>query len=568
MLFDRSQSIDQSDTPPPGPEDHHSLNAELTSGPGELLKPRWPITHIRTPHQLGELVKKLSRAEEFGLDTETWGPKVLSDMLCLIQISIPQSARSDRAADATGRTYLIDVVALQDAVTAAHSSANPLKPLQAALEDPSKIKIIHHAQFERAQFEKYGIELAGVSDTKVAAKRARPDLVSYSLQACVYEILGAEMSKAEQTSRWNQRPLSPAQIDYAALDSEIVVRLDRKLRALERETSPDPTWSIDTTLQRLSEARNELHTILDEGETGRTLRALAQRSDAGRAILAELLRLEGASGTSANYRGAYGTAAQRRHPIEAFDLAQLRALVPGVEAAVVRESTSKKAIEAALDELGRAGELDAIWSAVNVLTGERTPPRLTIRLAAEPSPSGPNELLPPSGLAADMPKESLMRAVLEADLGRLRTIQRLGLGDRVAILEGRIARYSERILELLESTSPDGSRARHEGPFGTAEFTTRPNRAIDLELLKSHYPDVADRCIDTTATKGRLTAALRAIGADPSTVAKLTQAIFPPTGDFGPPRITIRPNYALFYKGLELDPEMEAPDMDNEDDLL
>jgi ribonuclease D len=568
MLFERTHAHDRTNRPPPNPHDLHPLSAEITASPGELLKPSWPITHVRTPRQLAELAKKLSRAEEFGLDTETWGPKVLSDILCLIQVSIPLKARPGVARDTTGRTYLIDVVALQEATTAAHSTENPLTPLKTSLEDPSKRKIIHHAQFERGQFEKYGIALAGVSDTKVMAKKIRPDLVSHSLQACVYEILGAEMSKVEQTSRWNHRPLSAAQIDYAALDSEIVVQLDRKLRALERETTPDPSWSIDTTLQKLSEVRATRRALLEEGEVGRTLRALAHRAETGREILTEMLRLEGANNTPANYRGAYGIAAQRSHPEEAFDLEKLRALVPGLEAAVVRESTSKKAIAAALKELGRKGELDAIWNTVNLPTGERTPPRLTIRLAAEPSIPPPPESSPPSVLTAELSKEELLRAVLEADLGRLRTIQQLGLGDQVAVLEGRIARYTERVLELLESTSTDGAHAVHTGPYGSAEFTTNPSRAIDLHRLREDYPDVAARCIETSATKGRLVTALRASGADPGTVAKLTHAIFPPTGERSTPRITIRPNYALFYKGLELDPEVESADGDNEDDPL
>jgi len=568
-------AYDRGDSPSNGvgrqAEEGGSLSESGASLPRELLKPTWPITHVRTERQLAQLVTKLNRAEIFSVDTETWGPRVLSDKLCLIQISIPASELSTRKHATGGETYLVDVVALEGLATSEGKGRNPLSPLKKVLEDGETTKVIHHAQFERGQFQKYGIEIDGVVDTKNVAKRIRPDLVSHSLQACVYEILGREMSKEEQTSKWIQRPLSPSQIEYAALDSEVVLHLLTKLRSLEKETEPKPEWRLNTLLEKLGEARQERTSVLSGAGVQTAFRVLDDIIAQNRAALTDTLQYEAEHGVVSNYRGAYGVAMYKRSPIEEVSFTKLNELVPNLAPQVVREITSKKALGDALKELGRKDELDDIWEEINVATGARTSPKLVIELAGEPKPARAAAKKKAPSAADDTPppaisKEEAMHAILEAEIGKLQVIRNNDLGDKLAIAEGRIARYAERILELLEAEATDPAGHSYSGPHGTAAFTTREVRTLDIEHLKSEYPEVAERCLTPTLTKGRLTTALRDSGADPATAEKIVAQVFRKTEELSSPRIYIVPNYGLFYKGVELDPEVEASGDDGDFD--
>ena len=46
------------------------------------------------------------------------------------------------------------------------------------------------------------------------------------------KVLGKNMSKFEQVSDWNSRPLRKAQIHYAALDSFVLILIYKKIREL------------------------------------------------------------------------------------------------------------------------------------------------------------------------------------------------------------------------------------------------------------------------------------------------------------------------------------------------
>jgi hypothetical protein len=265
---------------------------------------------------------------------------------------------------------------------------------------------------------------------------------------------------------------------------------------------------------------------------------------------------------SANYRGKFGTAMYRQYPLEEVSFAKIEELVPNLIPSVVQETTTKKALGEALAALGRGAELNQLWEELQVETGERTTPKLTIELAGEsgmpksPQPrkksGSPQAATPPP----EVTKEELMQTLLEAEIGKLQVVRTHGLGDRLAILDGRIERYAERVLELLEQVNPDG--ASHIGAHGSASFSTRPVKRLDIETLKRDYPEVAIRCLTPQVTKGRMVAALRESGADPSTTAKVIAEVFVKTGALSSPRVYVEPNYALFYKGIELTPEPTA----------
>lgn len=74
--------------------------------------------------------------------------------------------------------------------------------------------------------KKHGIGLDGVYDTLAESRRRRPGIEGgHSLKAVCQRELGLAMDKTEQTGDWARRPLSDAQVAYAALDASVLVDL-------------------------------------------------------------------------------------------------------------------------------------------------------------------------------------------------------------------------------------------------------------------------------------------------------------------------------------------------------
>jgi ribonuclease D len=160
---------------------------------------------VDTPAALRAVSEELRAAEVVGLDVET---ALDFGTLCLVQIATRK------------RTFLIDPLAVGD-----------LKPIIDVLSGPVPVKVIHNARFERRVLAALGIALDGVFDTLEASRRARgPDaLGGHSLAMVCERELGLSLDKSEQTSNWSRRPLDADQLNYAALDAEILLALHERL---------------------------------------------------------------------------------------------------------------------------------------------------------------------------------------------------------------------------------------------------------------------------------------------------------------------------------------------------
>lgn len=158
------------------------------------------ITWVKTAEELRDACLVLAEARVLGLDVET---TLASRALCLIQIAAPQT------------TYLVDALEVTD--------FGPLAPVLAS----SRItKLIHNAEFERDVLGRNGLELAGVVDTRELSRARHPEEgVRHDLKSVCERELGGTLDKAAQTSDWTARPLTEVQIEYAALDAEVLVRL-------------------------------------------------------------------------------------------------------------------------------------------------------------------------------------------------------------------------------------------------------------------------------------------------------------------------------------------------------
>ena len=195
----------------PSREDEHQLallarQRQAIAAPPMVRDRDRPTRWIASDEELLPVIEALRTAERIALDVET---TLGSKALCLIQI----------ATDTT--TYLIDALAIE--------RLDLLGPLLAA---PSPEKLVHNAAFERQVLGRYGLDLAGVIDTLLLSRevRGRDIAGGHSLQAVCARELGIALDKRKQTSDWSQRPLDVEQVDYAALDAEVLFRVWEKLQ--------------------------------------------------------------------------------------------------------------------------------------------------------------------------------------------------------------------------------------------------------------------------------------------------------------------------------------------------
>jgi ribonuclease D len=153
------------------------------------------------------------------VDTETMGLITPRDRLCVVQI-----------ADGRGDEHLVRF---------APGSSYAAPNLRAILADPARLKLYHFARFDLAAIKYYlGVVAAPVFCTKIASRLVRTYTDRHGLKELVRELLGQDISKAQQSSDWGSPELSEAQRDYAASDvrylhamkAELDLRLAREGR--------------------------------------------------------------------------------------------------------------------------------------------------------------------------------------------------------------------------------------------------------------------------------------------------------------------------------------------------
>lgn len=146
----------------------------------------------------GDLPADYVPGVSIAVDTETLGLNPHRDRLCVVQIS-----RGDGDADV--------VQILPDGPAPA--------VLIRVLADPAVLKIFHFARFDLAVLShRLGIMPGPVYCTKIASKLVRTYTDRHGLKDLSRELLGIDLSKAQQSSDWAAAELSPAQVEYAASD--------------------------------------------------------------------------------------------------------------------------------------------------------------------------------------------------------------------------------------------------------------------------------------------------------------------------------------------------------------
>ena len=156
--------------------------------------------YLDDPAQVREAADVLGGEALIGLDTETfWDVKSGGQQLALVQL-----------AAAAGDVLVVDVLS---------TGVEPLRPL---LESPATKMIAHNARFDEAVLRGAGVRAEGLIDT-LRMSRMALTLASHSLASLCEHLFGLPIDKSLQKSNWRRRPLTRAQIEYAALDARMAL---------------------------------------------------------------------------------------------------------------------------------------------------------------------------------------------------------------------------------------------------------------------------------------------------------------------------------------------------------
>ncbi|MGH2918639.1 MAG: ribonuclease D [Solirubrobacteraceae bacterium] len=159
------------------------------------------MTDIASNLDVVELAELARAGGRFGIDTEFMGEGRYRTLLCLVQVAVP---------DGEGGVRIEVLDPLDEGLDPA--------PLAALLADPAIEIVMHAGRQDVALLRRvWQTEIANLFDTQLAAGFAglRAQL---SYEALLHELLGVRLSKSASFTRWDARPLSGEQVEYARDD--------------------------------------------------------------------------------------------------------------------------------------------------------------------------------------------------------------------------------------------------------------------------------------------------------------------------------------------------------------
>ena len=170
--------------------------------------------YLIDPDEVCEALLAFANQPVIGLDTETfWDYSIRQNRLSLLQLAAP-----------TGEVVVIDALAAG------------IEKARTLIESPQSVMAAHNARFDEGVLRGAGFAVAGLVDTLRLARKALK-LHSFSLASVSGHLFGVALDKTQQRSDWRQRPLSRVQLDYAALDAQIALRVYLELAARLEEAA-------------------------------------------------------------------------------------------------------------------------------------------------------------------------------------------------------------------------------------------------------------------------------------------------------------------------------------------
>jgi ribonuclease D len=217
---------------------------------------------------IADLAARATEQGRLAIDTEFVSERRYQALLCLAQVAVPDPGARDGV-----RTEVLDP--LERELDAA--------PLAAVLADPAVEIVVHAGRQDVAILRRsWATEVRNVFDTQVAA-----GFLGFGNQegyeSLVRKVLKVRLGGSEGFTRWDRRPLTAQQLEYAGDDARLLLALGGELgrKLLERD--------------RLDWAREEcraLEEVSDERDPDRIyerLPRLGRLSERGRAVARELV---------------------------------------------------------------------------------------------------------------------------------------------------------------------------------------------------------------------------------------------------------------------------------------
>ncbi|MGZ5339546.1 MAG: ribonuclease D [Thermoleophilaceae bacterium] len=216
------------------------------------------------------LAKQAAALKRVAIDTEFVSERRYQALLCLVQVAVPDPDAPDGAL-----TEVLDPLGDQP--------PDP-GPLARVLADPRVEVVVHAGRQDIAILRRtWETEITNVFDTQLAAGfLGLGNQEGY--ESLVRKVLDVRLKGSEGFTKWDRRPLTAQQLEYAADDARLLLALGHEL---ERRLSERG---------RLDWAREECRTL--EGSTDERspermyerLPRLGRLSENGRAVALELVR--------------------------------------------------------------------------------------------------------------------------------------------------------------------------------------------------------------------------------------------------------------------------------------
>ena len=184
---------------------------------------------IETKSDLIQFIEKISHSDWLALDTEFLREKTYYAKLCLIQIESSDGLRA-----------CIDPISIDD-----------ISPLTDLLNDNKITKVFHAAHQDlEILLQMTGSVPSPIFDTQVAASvLGIGDHMAYA--RLVEALTGTILSKAQSRTNWAQRPLKPAQLDYAIDDVRYLAQVYPKM--LKQLQSKDRLQWLDKDFEQAAD---------------------------------------------------------------------------------------------------------------------------------------------------------------------------------------------------------------------------------------------------------------------------------------------------------------------------
>jgi ribonuclease D len=262
---------------------------------------------------IAELAERASSGGRIAIDTEFVSERRYQALLCLVQVAVP-----DPDADGGVRTEVLDPL----------EGDLDFAPLARVLADPGVEVLMHAGRQDVAILRRtWNTDVTNLFDTQVAA-----GFLGYGNQegyeSLVRKVLRVKLKGSEGFTKWDRRPLTAQQLEYAGDDARLLLTLGQELERRLEERG------------RLEWAREEsraLEDVRDERDADRSyekLPRLGRLSDSARAVARELVEWREREARSADRPPGAVLPDQalvelaRRTPRDRNGLEQIRGLPP------------------------------------------------------------------------------------------------------------------------------------------------------------------------------------------------------------------------------------------------